>query len=81
MTDAPVTDPTAYVPPKVWTWNKESGGRFASINRPVAGPTHDKELPVGGQIGIEVVADGEGYALLGDCRRGREACNGRQQRP
>ena len=36
-----------YTPPKVWTWNKESGGRFASINRPVAGPTHDKELPVG----------------------------------
>ena len=47
MTDAPVTDPTAYAPPKVWTWNKESGGRFASINRPIAGPTHDKELPVG----------------------------------
>lgn len=38
---------TAYVPPKVWTWNQESGGRFASINRPIAGPTHDKELPVG----------------------------------
>ena len=38
---------TDYVPPKIWTWNKESGGRFASINRPVAGPTHDKELPVG----------------------------------
>jgi len=37
----------AYVPPKVWTWNKESGGRFAAINRPIAGPTHDKELPVG----------------------------------
>ncbi|HEY4942726.1 MAG TPA: glutathione-dependent disulfide-bond oxidoreductase [Rhizomicrobium sp.] len=37
----------AYTPPKVWTWNKESGGRFASINRPIAGPTHDKELPVG----------------------------------
>lgn len=36
-----------YVPPKVWTPNKESGGKFASINRPVAGPTHDKELPVG----------------------------------
>ena len=36
-----------YVPPKVWTWDKESGGRFASINRPIAGPTHDKELPVG----------------------------------
>jgi GST-like protein len=42
MTDAP-----AYTPPKVWTWNKENGGRFANINRPVAGPTHDKELPVG----------------------------------
>lgn len=36
-----------YIPPKVWTWNKQSGGRFASINRPIAGPTHDKELPVG----------------------------------
>ena len=38
---------TEYTPPKVWTWNKENGGRFASINRPIAGPTHDKELPVG----------------------------------
>ena len=47
MTDAPVTDPAAYVPPKVWTWNKESGGRFASINRPIAGATHEAELPVG----------------------------------
>ncbi|WP_027687243.1 glutathione-dependent disulfide-bond oxidoreductase [Rhizobium leguminosarum] len=36
-----------YTPPKVWTWNKANGGQFASINRPVAGPTHDKELPVG----------------------------------
>jgi GST-like protein len=36
-----------YVPPKVWSWNKENGGRFANINRPVAGPTHDKALPVG----------------------------------
>ena len=36
-----------YTPPKVWTWNKASGGRFASINRPIAGPTHDKDLPVG----------------------------------
>ncbi|HBH88848.1 MAG TPA: glutathione-dependent disulfide-bond oxidoreductase, partial [Hyphomonadaceae bacterium] len=34
-----------YVPPKVWTWDAESGGRFANINRPIAGPTHDKELP------------------------------------
>ncbi|MBP7704294.1 MAG: glutathione-dependent disulfide-bond oxidoreductase [Caulobacter sp.] len=38
---------TEYVPPKVWTWNKENGGRFANINRPIAGPTHDKDLPVG----------------------------------
>lgn len=36
-----------YAPPKVWTWDAESGGKFASINRPIAGPTHDKELPVG----------------------------------
>ena len=36
-----------YTPPKVWTWDKESGGRFANINRPVAGATHEKELPVG----------------------------------
>lgn len=36
-----------YVPPKVWTWNRANGGRFASINRPIAGPTHDKDLPVG----------------------------------
>ena len=40
-------DDTTYTPPAVWTWNKASGGRFANINRPVAGPTHDKELPVG----------------------------------
>lgn len=38
---------TPYVPPRVWTWDKASGGRFASINRPVAGATHDKDLPVG----------------------------------
>jgi GST-like protein len=42
-----MTDTTAYVPPEVWTWNKASGGRFAGINRPIAGATHDKELPVG----------------------------------
>jgi len=36
-----------YTPPKIWTWNKENGGRFASTNRPIAGATHDKELPVG----------------------------------
>ena len=38
---------TDYTPPKVWTWNKANGGAFASINRPIAGPTHDKDLPVG----------------------------------
>ncbi len=36
-----------YTPPKVWTWDKESGGRFAKINRPISGATHEKELPVG----------------------------------
>lgn len=36
-----------YIPPQVWTWNSESGGKFANINRPVAGATHKKELPVG----------------------------------
>ena len=36
-----------WIPPKVWTWDTQSGGRFASINRPIAGPTHDKALPVG----------------------------------
>ncbi|MEQ3745386.1 MAG: glutathione-dependent disulfide-bond oxidoreductase [Henriciella sp.] len=38
---------TEYVPSKVWTWDQASGGRFANINRPIAGPTHDKELPIG----------------------------------
>jgi GST-like protein len=38
---------TPYTPPKVWTWDKENGGKFASINRPIAGATHDKVLPVG----------------------------------
>ena len=42
-----MTTPTPYTPPAIWDWNKENGGKFASINRPVSGPTHDKELPVG----------------------------------
>src|ERR1700754_654549 len=42
-----MTDSSEYTPPKVWTWNKPSGGTFANINRPIAGSTHDKELPVG----------------------------------
>lgn len=39
--------PAGYVPPKVWTWDSASGGAFANINRPIAGPTHEKVLPVG----------------------------------
>ena len=42
-----MNDASPYVPPKVWTWVKESEGRFAKMNRPIAGPTHDKDLPVG----------------------------------
>ncbi len=42
-----MTDPSDYSPPKVWTWDKESGGRFANINRPISGATHEKDLPVG----------------------------------
>jgi GST-like protein len=42
-----MTDTTEYTPPNVWKWEKESGGQFANINRPIAGPTHEKELPVG----------------------------------
>jgi GST-like protein len=42
-----MSNASEYTPPKVWVWNQESGGKFASINRPVAGATHDKELPVG----------------------------------
>ena len=42
-----MTDSADYTPPRVWAWNKPNGGTFASINRPVAGPMHDRELPVG----------------------------------
>lgn len=42
-----MNDMPSYTPPKVWTWDKENGGRFASTNRPTAGATHEKELPVG----------------------------------
>ena len=50
MADAPEKIPSLpadYVPPKVWTWTQPNGGAFASTNRPIAGPTHDKVLPVG----------------------------------
>lgn len=42
-----MTSDNVYTPPKVWTWDSESGGRFASINRPISGATHDKDLPIG----------------------------------
>ena len=42
-----MTDPSGYTPPAIWHWNKDNGGKFASINRPVSGATHDKALPVG----------------------------------
>ena len=42
-----MTDASDYTPPKVWAWEKENGGRFANINRPISGSTHDKDLPVG----------------------------------
>jgi GST-like protein len=42
-----MSDSNPYTPPKVWTWDKANGGQFANINRPIAGPTHDKELPRG----------------------------------
>ncbi len=42
-----MSDSSEYTPPQVWTWNKPSGGQFANINRPISGPTHERELPVG----------------------------------
>jgi GST-like protein len=42
-----MTDELEYTPPKIWTWNKANGGKFANINRPVAGPTHEKDMPIG----------------------------------
>jgi GSH-dependent disulfide-bond oxidoreductase len=42
-----MTDAAEYTPPKVWTWDKDNGGRFANINRPISGATHEKDLPVG----------------------------------
>src|SRR5258705_4012884 len=42
-----MTDTPDYTPPKVWSWTKPNGGRFENINRPIVGPTHEKDLPVG----------------------------------
>ena len=65
-----VIEPSTYTPPKVWTWNKESGGRFADINRPIAGPTHDKELPVGRHpLQLYSLATPNGVKVTGRCWR------------
>jgi GST-like protein len=42
-----MSEPTSYTPPRIWKWDSESGGRFAKINRPIAGATHEKQLPIG----------------------------------
>jgi GSH-dependent disulfide-bond oxidoreductase len=47
MSDTPTPPKAPYTPPAVWTWDQASGGKFANINRPIAGPTHEKALPVG----------------------------------
>jgi GSH-dependent disulfide-bond oxidoreductase len=70
-----MTDATEYTPPKVWSWNKESGGRFAGINRPIAGATHEKDLPVGEQplqlYSLGTPNRGEGDDHAGGAARGR----------
>ena len=52
-----MTDPKPYEPAKVWKWEKESGGKFASINRPIAGPTHEKELQVGNGVKVTIILE------------------------
>ena len=58
-----MTDASSYTPPKVWQWDSESGGRFASINRPTAGPTQEKDLPVGVEPGGVVSRNGKWAAV------------------
>ena len=75
-----MTDTPDYVPPKVWTWERENGGRFANINRPVAGATHEKELPRGKHLlqlyslgtpnGVKVTIMLEELLAAGHRRRG-----------
>ncbi len=67
-----MTDSPEYVPPKVWSWNKESGGKFASINRPIAGATHDKELPVG-RHPLQLYSTGDAERRQGHGDAGRTA--------
>ena len=42
-----MSDSSTYIPPKVWKWENQSGGKFTNINRPISGSTHEKELPIG----------------------------------
>ncbi len=75
-----MSSPPDYVPPSVWTWNKENGGRFANINRPISGATHQKDLPVGRHPlqlyslatpnGVKVTVMLEELLALGAQRRG-----------
>jgi GSH-dependent disulfide-bond oxidoreductase len=75
-----MTESSSYTPPAVWVWDKSGGGQFASINRPTAGPTHEKDLPVGKHPlqlysmatpnGVKVTVMLEELLLLG--RRGAE---------
>jgi hypothetical protein len=63
-----MTDSPPYTPPKVWTWAKPSGGTFANINRPIAGSTHEKDLPVGypvARVGC-AACDNDQQASIGD---------------
>jgi hypothetical protein len=53
-----MSDSSEYIPPKVWTWEKASGGTFSNINRPIAGATHEKELPVGKHLEKSVFEQG-----------------------
>jgi hypothetical protein len=59
-----MVDSPAYVPPKVWSWNKPNGGRFASINRPIAGPTHEKN--VGSHFGVRIPIERNQGLIFGD---------------
>ena len=63
-----------YSPPKVWTWEQESGGTFASINRPIAGATHDKDLPRG-EHPLQLHSMGTPNGLRNYSPRGKRALN------
>ena len=78
MTDTTATDPSAYVPPKVWTWDKESGGKFASINRPIAGPTHDLAAGIAEAGDVIFLAVDDPF-VADQLRRGRDVLGVRRR--